>query len=465
MKKIIGVASLVFIFFSPVFGQSANQQVFLVDSFINLIRINHPIAKQANIQIDLGNARLMMARGNFDPFFGMDASNKTFDGKNYYYYNNPELMVPLPIGNIRTGLENNGGDNLSPETTMGKSSYLGVELPLAKGLVLDKRRAVLQQAKLFSKQSAEERLVIINNLLFDSYMAYWNWAGAYQLYETYSKFVDIAEKRLRLVRIAFMNGDRSLMDTTEAYTQFQNYQLLQSESFLKWKNDALELSNYLWQQNDTPFILQENHIPEKLSASIDTDFKDPDYLIQQSTVHNPLFKVYDYKLNSLEVERKLKYQDMLPYFSVKANLLNKDYNVFKNVNNGFLQNNNKWGIEFKMPLFLREARGSYKLVQLKAKETTLELQFKRQQIENKIRTYFNQYNALKQQLATIQLMYSNYQQLLRNEELKYAQGESSLFLVNSRETKLVELMQKQIELSVKLYKAKYSMEWAAGLLK
>ncbi|CAN5222714.1 TolC family protein [soil metagenome] len=448
-----------------VLAQSAQQQVLTLDNFIDQVKKYHPIARQADIQIDKANAELLAARGNFDPFFQFDASNKTFGSKNYYYYNNPELSMPLPVGNVKAGLEQNCGNFLSSEISSGKTSYLGVEMPLAKGLLMDKRRATLQQAKIFTQQSAQERLIVLNNLLFESYIAYWQWSATHQQYLTYSKFVEIADKRLRLVRIAFTNGDRALIDTTEAFTQFQNYQLMQMEAMVKWKNAAIELSNYLWKDNDSFYLLEETVSPGYFTPLNDMADKNITDLIKQSTVQNPALKLYDYKLSSLEIERKLKRQNLLPYFTVKANLLNKNYNVFKGVNAAFIENNYKWGVDFKIPLFLREARGEYKKVQLKIKETNIELQYKRQQTDNKIRTYLNEYTALKQQLQTLQNMYNNYQQLLKSEEIKFEQGESSLFLINSREIKLIETLQKQIEVTNKFYKAKYAVEWAAGLLK
>ncbi|MEO5592429.1 MAG: TolC family protein [Chitinophagaceae bacterium] len=451
-------------FMTNCFAQRTKPEVFTLDAFIGQVRKYHPIAKQADLQVDKAGAELIAARGNFDPFLGFEASDKTFDGKNYYFYNNPELTVPLPVGNLRAGFENNGGDFPSPETTKGKTSYLGIELPLAKGLLMDKRRAVLQQAKIYSKQSVQERLIILNNLLFEAYNAYWQWAASYRLYLLYSEFVAIAEKRLWLVRIAFKSGDRAIMDTTEAFVQFQNYQLSQSEALLKWNNASLELSNYLWKENEDSYLVSENQLPEYFPDVSDVQDKDAGELIRQSSLQNPTLKLYDYKLNSLEVERKLKIQNLLPYFSVKANLLNKDYNILKNVNPAFIQNNYKWGIEFKIPLFLREARGDYRKTKLKIKETNLELLYKRQETENKIRGYLNKFNMLRQQITTSQSLYNNYKTLLSNEELKFAQGESSLFFVNGRENKLIELAQKQVELTLKYYKAKYAIEWATGII-
>ena len=89
---------------------------------------------------------------------------------------------------------------------------------------------------------------------------------------------------------------------------------------------------------------------------------------------------------------------------------------------------------------------------------------KRQQTENKIRSYYSELIAVASQLQTAQSMLNNYHSLLRSEELKFRQGESSLFLINSRELKVIELMQKRIDLTLKWYKANYSLQWAAGTL-
>ncbi len=465
VQKALILISTIFLFTTSTSAQQ-KQEMFTVDAFIQFVKQFHPLAKQANLQVDKAAAELLSAKGGFDPALTLETSNKTFDGKNYYYYTNPEVKIATPIGvDIKTGLENNGGLFLTEEATAGKTSYLGVEVALAKGLLMDKRRATLRQARIFQNQSEQERLKMINDLLFDAYVAYWQWAGNYQLFSIYNKFLQISTDRLRLVRIAFQNGDRSLMDTVEAFTQVQNFQLLQTEALLKFNNAGLELSNFLWLQNDSPVLLPKTYVPDTVQFALQTENQVLDQLITRSTSENPNLRAYDYKLGALEVERKLKMQSLLPVFNVKANLLNKDYNVIKGVDAAFLQNNYKFGVDFKMPLFLREGRGEYKKTQLKIKETNFELSNKRWETENKIRYYFNENTLLSQQITTVQNMYKNYSLLLKNEELRFSQGESSLFLVNTRENKVIESLQKMVELRIKYFKAKYATEWAAGLLR
>jgi outer membrane protein TolC len=446
-------------------AQVADKTVLTLDSFIVQLKANHPIARQASLQVDKAVAELLAAKGSFDPTIGMEASRKTFNGKNYYNYFNPNVTVPLPVGNIKSGIENNGGEYLATEVTAGKTSYLGIEIPVVKGLLLDARRATLQQAKIYVNQSEQERLYMLNELLLDAYNAYWQWAGSYQLYNLYNQFTQIASKRLRLVTISYTNGDRAMMDTVEAYTQLQNYQLMQTESLQRYVNAQLELSNYLWLSNDSSLLLPDNYVPDSLLFSEMLTYKNAEELVSLSIAQNPSLRMYDFKLSTLEVQRRLKFQSLLPYVAVKANLLNRDYNVLKNAGTTFYENNYKWGLDVKIPIFLREARGQYRFTKLKIKETGLEFENKRVQTNNKIRSYFNDYTMVYQQWQTLRNMSANYQALLRNEDLKFSQGESSLFLVNTRETKVLEILQKEVELKLKFYKARYAVEWAAGLLR
>ena len=456
------------IFFSNLISSQSliRSQVLSTEQFISAISKNHPVAKQAELLTERAKADLQSSRGNFDPVFDFEAAKKTFGGKDYYYHNNPELKIPTRAGfDIKSGLEYNTGDYINPESTQGQSSYLGIEVPLGKGLVIDKRRAALRQAKIFNGQSQQEKLVVINDLLFDAYSDYWQWAGAHEILKIYAKFLAASNKRLKLVKIAHENGDRSISDTVEAYAQVQNYYLLQTEALIKFNKASYELSNYLWLENDKPYQLHSGIVPDSTQfANADLGIN-VEEIIKWSYNQNPALQVYDFKLRSLLIEKKLKFQGFLPSLNFQANLLSKDFYEPSNFNQGYLQNNYKWGINFKVPLFLRQARGEYASAQIKIKETTLELLKKQWQTENKIRAYNNENILLQQQLNSIKGIIANYTLLLRNEELKFNQGESSLFLINTREIKVLEILQKQIETRVKNLKAMYSVMWAAGALK
>ncbi len=449
----------------PLAAQPDTPGLLTPETFLQLVRLYHPVAQQAALKVDMANAAVLSANGAFDPVLQMENSRKTFDGKNYYFYNNPELKIQTAAGIvIKTGIENNGGNNISSEASIGRNSYLGAEMPLARGLLFDKYRAGVQQAKIFVTLSQQERLSILNDLLLEAYTDYWLWAGACQQYYLYEKYISTSLARLQLVKSAWQNGDRAIMDTVEAHAQWQQYLLLQMSARQHLNETAINLAAYLWKPGENPWFLSSKYFPDTAALRQESSPPNMEPLINQAVALHPAVGMYENKINLLQVEKRLKFQGLLPELNVRANLLNKDYYALKGLDAALLQNNYKWGISFKMPLFLRESKGAYQQTKLKIKDNTLALAEKQRQIANKIRSYYNENYTLRQQLTTTQQLLFNYQQLLRSEELKLRQGESSLFLVNTREAKLLELQLKQVELRVKYIKSFYAISWAAGVL-
>lgn len=449
---------------------SVSNKILSEESFIALIKKFHPVVKQAGILVGKANAELTLSRSGFDPSFYLNTNQKTFDGKNYYSYTNPELKIPTWYGiEIKAGLENNGGQYLNSEATAGQTSYVGLSVPLGKNLLMDKRRAVLKQAKLAREQSEADRLVIINDLLYEASVVYWNWVKEYQLYSVISNVVDINSQRFELVKIAFRQGDRPAIDTIEALAQLQSFQYQQSESLMRFKNATVELSNFLWLENDAGYQLSEDVIPENKWNEQDIPGQQIqllDELLYTASLTHPKLKSYNSKLQMLDIEKKLKFQSLLPAINLRTNLLTKGYDVFKGFGKpGFYENNNKFGIEIGIPLRLSEGRGGYRLAKLKIEETNFDVLLKRREIENKIRYYYNELQGLQQQVKIYAAAYKNYQTLFRGEDVRFKSGESSLFLLNSRENKQLEALQKLVDLKTKYYKTRQALLWAAGLLR
>lgn len=447
------------------FSQNATT-LFTEEAFIQIVRDFHPVAKQAKIVVQKAEAELLAAKGNFDPTVQADLSRKTFDKKNYYNYWNPEVKVPTWFGaDMKAGLESNGGLFVNDEFTVGNSSYLGIEMPLLRNLLMDKRRAAVKQANIFRSQSEQERLIILNDLLFDAYVSYYQWAGTFQLLNIYNRFIKISTDRLRLVRIAWQNGDRSVMDTVEAWTQLQSFRIRQTEAQMKLTTARLDLSTYLWVNEDTAYLMPETFYPDTTAFAGYTDLQPLENYISRALNESPAIRTYTFKLDALEVERKLKQQSLLPYLNLKYNLLNQDYFVLKDFGNNLLQNNYKWGIDFKVPIFLREGRGDYRKAKLKIQETNYAFDNKKWQVITKTRNYYNETLQYQNQLQQNENLLRGFSTLLRNEELRFTYGESSMFLVNSRENKVMETAEKMTELRIKYFKSKYAIQWAAGLLR
>lgn len=432
-----------------------------------IVRRYHPISKQADISIEKSKTDITIAKGNFDPVLQNQTAKKNFDGTNYYYYNRPEFSIPTWFGaEIRGGIEYLSGNRINPEETKGETSYFGISVPLAKNLLMDKRRADLQKAKILKEATETEKRSILNTLQRDALHSYWNWVQQYQVYNIISHAVTVNEKRMELIRVTYKLGDRPAIDTTEALAQLQSFELLKSQAWVEFQNAGLELSVYLWTSNTEPYYLPESVIPaDNISTSGEKNpgLPELDSLLTATKKHPELLQ-YSYKQKMLDIEKKLKFQELLPTVNLEYNQLGKGYNMFKTATASLLENNFQYGIKLGIPLRLSEGRGEYKKVRFKITETQLQQSLKQLQIENKVKGYFNDLVALKKQVSIQEKAYSNYLLLQRAEELRFQSGESSLFLINTRENKALESLQKLVELKTKYHKTLNSLKWAAGTL-
>jgi len=464
MKTILTI--LFTIVCSAAFSQDSLQTLSLTN-FLSIVKNYHPVAKQAAITVQMADAAVLSRRGAFDPVISGGGNDKTFDGTTYYRNNTTQLSIPTWYGiEIQTGIEYLSGSRFNPEATAGKTGFAGISIPLAKNLLMDKRRAALQQAKIMQQASVAERKIMLNDLLMDATDAYWQWVQAYLNFKTYQDVIRVNRQRYNLVKAAFRNGDRPAIDTIEALTQLQQFEYQQNEALLLWQNAGIQLSGYLWQQNNQAYLLPQHIFPQEKIESLYNAvvFPEQELLIDDAKKNHPVLEVYHFKLEALAVERKLKFQELLPGLDVKYNQLGKGYDIASTATKTLFDNNYKYGIHFSIPLRLSSGRGEYKMAKLRISETRLQQNQKQTDIVNKVRKYYNQLINYQAQVALLQRTYTGVLQLQKGEEIRFFNGESSLFLVNNRENKTQDTMLKLIEAAVKYNKTAAGLQWAAGKL-
>jgi outer membrane protein TolC len=136
----------------------------------------------------------------------------------------------------------------------------------------------------------------------------------------------------------------------------------------------------------------------------------------------------------------------------------------EDIGNSFLANNYKMGLYFSMPLFLRTERGKLQSTKIKIQDNNLALQQINRDIATNLETTHNELLLLAEQI-TAQETLARQTELLRNgEQIRFENGESSLFLVNTREMNLVNQRVKLWELRTKYAKGQATLNWAAGNL-
>jgi outer membrane protein TolC len=269
-----------------------------------------------------------------------------------------------------------------------------------------------------------------------------------------------------LVIAAYRNGDRPGIDTTEAVAQLQSFEYLQNEARLNNQNATVALNTFLWAANNTAYELPTGILPDKKTEDLydAVIFPELEILIANARKNHPDLSIYSFKVNTLDIDKKLKFQELLPKIDLKYNQLGKGYNIASTATKTLFDNNYRFGVNLSVPLRLSQGRGEYKMAKLKITEAKLQQSQKEIDIINKVKNYYNQLVNYKQQVNLLQKTYANYLRLQRGEEIRFFNGESTLFLVNSRENKTLETLLKLTETAVKYNKTALGLQWAAGQL-
>ena len=452
------------LFSSPL--NTVTEKTLSAEEVIRLVRAFHPIAKQASIQVQQAKAKLLAARGGFDPVLSQRLAEKTFDGTAYYEYNNPELSIPTWFGvEVKTGIETLNGNRVNNSETTGTSNYVGISIPLGRDLLMDKRRAILQTAKVMRDASYVEQQRMLNDLLLDAQKAYWGWYKSYQLLTVFNEAVAVNEKRMAFVRSAFRQGDRPALDTTEALAQLQQLQVQQQAARLELRNSQLELSVFLWTAEENPYLLPEEVSPllpggEQILESQIIPVLDS--LLDRARKNHPELLLYNFKLQTLGIEKRYRLQQLLPQADLQYNFLQEGNRFANTIKTPLFDNNFQYGLKMSIPIRLSAERGNYRNTKLTINSVRLEQDLKMTQVENKVKASFNELVNLRAQVALQRRAYANYYALQRGEETRFSVGESSLFLVNARENKRLEALQKLQELKAKLALSGYQLQWATG---
>lgn len=438
------------------------QQILSFEEFLSIVKKYHPVARQAGLDVQIAKADVLSARAGFDPVFLNDMTRKELGGLLYYNHQVSELKVPTWYGiELVAGVERLTGERTSTPDTKGNSSYVGFSIPVGKGLLMDNRRAALQQARLMQQLSVQEQRSVLNNLLFDAATAYWNWWQYYQVQLMFRQAVNKAEERLRFVRTAYQLGDRPAIDTVEALTQLQSIRQRENEIGIELFNAAAELSVFMWKEDGSMYELPASVMPDVNNLAV--QMPQPELLAQQVAAH-PELQQYNYKLDALRIERRLKFQSLLPSVYLKYNQLQASHEMDKLFSTPWLENNYRYGVSIALPLRLSEGRGAYQKAKLKIEQTEWERKNKLASLQMKFSQYYNQWKQVKEQLLLQEQALRSFVALQKGEEVKFANGESSLFLVNARELKTLEVQEKLIMLQGKEQKAAAGTLWISGTL-
>ncbi|MEM9361602.1 MAG: TolC family protein [Bacteroidota bacterium] len=444
---------ILFSFFAMNSGLYGQQDTVVLKfrEFLGYVKKYHPVAKQAQLTISIGQANLMKARGGFDPKIEVDYNRKEFKGTEYWDRLSATFKVPTWYGiELKGNFEQIQGEFTNPDEFLPEDGLysLGVSFSLADGFWINERMATLRKAKFFREQSKADQDLLVNEILYKASLAYFDWLRAYQDAQIFQDFLQNADTRFQGVKKSALAGDIAVIDTVEAKIAVQNRALSLEQAKVKLMKRSLELSNFLW-LNDLPVELQPNVVPDgALEEDIDETLEIMGKPLDSFTLENhPKIQSLEYKIDGLVVDKRLKANKLLPTLDVEYNFLTETPG-----NIGSLETNEfKGGVVFRVPLFLRKERGDLKLAKFKLRDAEFERDNAFVEIQNKVIAIYRELDSYTIQNQLIANIVRDYNTLLSAEERKFSFGESSLFLINTRESRLIDAYLKRNEVQNKFF--------------
>jgi outer membrane protein TolC len=365
---------------------------------------------------------------------------------------------------LKFGHERNSGVYLSQEkiTPSNGLNYAGITIPVGQGLFIDERRATLRQAQLFQKIAAAEQVKLLNKLMLSVAKDYWEWYAAYKSYTLWEEALRLAQIRYNGVRDRVIIGELAPIDTVEARIILQERMSAQQQMSLALQNARLQLSNHLWNAANEPLEAQPTLIPDDFMLTTVPDTAALAQLCTEAKANHPELQKLEFKLQQLDVQKRLSREMLKPIVNLNYNLLSANASGNTDLNYTFASNNYKFGLEIGVPLLFRKERGKLQMVRVKQSQTRLEQLQTNREIRNSIESEYNEMRNIASLLDLQQQMTNNYGRLRDAEVKKFAEGESTLFLINSRESKWIEAQLKLVSLQAKYRKAAAMLQWAAG---
>ena len=405
------------------------------EEYIGYVKKFHPLAKQANLKISEGQAKLMKARGAFDPKIEASYNEKQYGDKQYYSFFNGSFKIPTWYGiEIKAAFDNNEGIYINPENTLPNSGLtsVGITVPIGQGLWINERMAELKQAKLYQNVAIAEQSIMLTEVLYQASISYINWKQSFDEVKLYEEYLENAKVRYNGIVKSIELGDKPAIDSVEVGITLNSRKLSLEKSRLKLTKARYELSNHLWTENNIPLEIDESLYPESNLALVIPNQLNLENLENVSIEQHPKLSALQSKLDILKVDRRLQGNKILPKLEASYNYLSEP-SAFDD----YRFEDYKIGVNFSVPLFLRKERAQYKLAKLQVQDSEFGFATEKVSLNNKIEAQKKEINSYKKQIDINRNLVNNYNTMLDGEDKLFVAGESSVFLINSRENSLV----------------------------
>jgi outer membrane protein TolC len=394
----------------------------------------------AEARVSEARAKRMAAFAAFEPNVNFSSEGKDYGNDLQYRLDRAEARVGLPGGiDLVGGAAQGTGAFINPERKTPTEGLvnLGISAPLGGALIFSDR----QNEWGASTRNLEIALATLDRTerkaILSAVQVYTFWQAQSEVQGAVDEALSVAAERLRLVREAFRLGERSEMDTLEAYL-----------SWVDRRADVAQQANFTARAiADVAQILRGAD-----TTQVNLDGMRPQSLPVVLNVPSP--EIADLpNVPELQMVNSALRRERLATTTAWAQWLPApyvDYRMLQWGGSAWNPEAVQWKVGLSIPLFNQKARAELagaqarlRAAQAIATATQNEFDVVRLQLAQQVQALDSELKAL---TASETAAYA----LLQQERRRFALGESTMFILASRETKYLEAVQKRTLASAKL---------------
>jgi outer membrane protein, heavy metal efflux system len=425
---------------------------------------NFPIILAAQADIKKAKANLLAAQGGFDSMIKSRMITSTVS-KYKNFYSDTEVSTPIAdTGNtVFTGYRLGIGDfpvyDQSMSTHKQGELRAGIEIPWLRDKSIDSRRANIlisrSSIEISEKEFDLKKLQVIRDAVF----SYWDWYIEGNKLLIQQQLLALAKDRDNIIKYRFEKGDAPELDLVENQRIITQREIFLTQQTQSYQKALLLLSLYYRDIKGHPILPTIEELPRMLghvSLSQPNKIGNTDF----STVltQHPL-------MQQLAKQRSISYTDLaLARNNLKPKLSNRIYFAkdFGQGESSINKSSVNLEFSFEVPINRRRALG-----EIHAAKSTLEqieqnqkmfsdrLSINLQNSKNQIEMADSVTALTKKELAAAK-------KLEDAEKIKYAHGDSNLFLVNLREQSTAETETKLVTAWAEQHKARQEYFYITG---
>ncbi len=421
--------------------------------FLKQVLLYHPRLMSEELEVERAKQNIQVARAAFDPVWKSEFKAKEFEGKDYYDYQHSSFSWQAPPGiQFKAGVDRNRGDFVNPEfsTPAEGLAFAEIAIPLGDGLFRTEDQTKLQKSRIAAEQAIVQLEVLSRGVIYSSSELFWNWIASQRELTVRQEIAELAETRYNQTKTRFEQGMATGMDTLEARTQW-----LQRSGDVLSTSQMLEawyrlLGNMIWDE-----ALFRSYSNMQLKSDTTWESSLNDQLTQnRSPLLNPMLNVVDLQRRAALLDRALARERLKPdlQFSAKALSSQGAYSLSGN--------STQFGFSAYFPLISRKERATLKIAEIRLNQLQLQLLRQERELIQQYDQLTNQLDFLRQEEQIALENVANASELLRMENKRLLFGESTLLLVNIRESNYIASQLKLIDLKRK----RRLLEWRRALL-